>query len=71
MDDEFWLKIYRDWSREQLEKEIGSCHLYQQDLIYKVGSRNIQPDTAVRLMITSQCREYIIRQVLAEKGQSK
>lgn len=67
MDDEFWLKVYREWSNESLENEVGVCHRYQQSLLGRVGEKSLTIDAAIRLMITSQCREYIIRQVLMER----
>lgn len=67
MDDDFWLKVYRGWATEALEKEIGTCHLYQQSLLYKVSAGSVCVASANRLMITSQCREYLIHLVIRER----
>ena len=67
MDDDFWLKIYRDWPTETLENEIGVCHRYQQSLLGRVGEKSLTVEAAIRHMITSQCREYIVRQALTER----
>ena len=66
MDEEFWLKVYLDWTIEDLENEIGSCHRYQQSLLGRVSDHTLQCEQGIRLMITSQSREYIIRLAIKE-----
>jgi len=67
MDEEFWLKVYLDWTIEELENEIGACHRYQQSLLGRVWEHKLQCEQGIRLMITSQSREYVIRLAIKEK----
>lgn len=67
MDYDFWLTFYKNWTIENLVSEIGSCHLYQQDLLSRAAQGLLTMDMGLRLMITSQVRETIILQAIQEK----
>lgn len=67
MDHDFWLTFYKNWTIENLVSEIGSCHLYQQDLLSRATQGLLTMDHGLRLMITSQIRETIILQAIQEK----
>lgn len=67
MDDGFWLKVYRGWATELLLNEIEVCHSYQQYLLGRVSGQELSTEAGLRLMITSQCREYLIHLVIRER----
>lgn len=66
MDYDFWLRFYKNWELEALVKELGTCHLYQQDLLARAAQRQLEMEHGLRLMITSQMRETIILQAIQE-----
>lgn len=66
MDHDEWLEFYKSWEIDKLVKEIGNCHLYQQNLLSRATQGLLTMDHGLRLMITSQIRETIILQAIQE-----
>ena len=66
MDHDFWLKFYSNWTIDDLVKELGTCHLYQQDLLARSCQGLVTMEMGLRMMISSQMRETTIVQALRE-----
>lgn len=67
MDDEFWLNFYRKWTTEELNNEIGTCYLYQQNCLNQAATGQSNRDYQLRQLIQSQSRVLIIFQVITER----
>lgn len=66
MDEEFWLRFYFAWTIPQLESEIGTCFLFQQNLLKQTSINPKQLDQNLRLLHQSQQRVLVILQAIRQ-----
>lgn len=67
MDIDFWMKFYRTWENEALKGELEACHKFQRNLILRASRGDVKEGEAYNLLVQSQTRENIIRDVIEEK----
>lgn len=67
MNNQDWLKFYRNWEYNQLLQEIETCHKFQQDILMRVSQRLIDGSGGLSLLVQSQQREALINEIIREK----
>lgn len=66
MDEDFWIRFYKDWTIPQLENEVGTCFIFQHNLLQQVSINPAKFDHNLKLLHQSQQRVLVIFQAIRQ-----